>query len=117
MKTSHAPGSFTLCDCPAPDGLGRAISVGAIQKGEEHAREIAIVVPHEDMEANARLFAAAPELLTALIAISTNPCLNLEDRIYDVREREGQGWDGPAVKQWGDACQLVKSAIAKAQKS
>ena len=43
------------------------------------------------------------EYRLCLKALATNPSLNLEDRIYDVRDREGQGWDGPDVKQWGDA--------------
>ncbi len=31
-----------------------------------------------------------------------NEIYDLGDIIYDVREREGQGWDGPRVKTWGD---------------
>ena len=29
------------------------------------------------------------------------------DYIYDVREREGLGWDGPRVKAWGGACETL----------
>lgn len=29
--------------------------------------------------------------------------LDLGDLVYEVREREGRGWDGPAVKAWSDA--------------
>lgn len=41
--------------------------------------------------------------LDILRALMTNPHIALADQIYEVREREGQGWDGPAVKAWGDA--------------
>ena len=29
---------------------------------------------------------------------------DLEDHFYAVREREGQGWEGPRMKRWGQAC-------------
>lgn len=37
---------------------------------------------------------------------------DLEDHYYAIREREGQGWDGPLMLRWGKACadarQLLK---------
>lgn len=41
--------------------------------------------------------------LNILRRLMTNPHLNLGDRVYDVREREGLGWEGPSVKAWSDA--------------
>ena len=38
---------------------------------------------------------------------------DLGDFIYDIREREGKGWDGPKVKVWSDACELVKEVVGK----
>jgi hypothetical protein len=38
----------------------------------------------------------------------------LEDVIYEVREREGQGWNGPLVTAWSDGCTLVREALVKA---
>lgn len=49
------------------------------------------------------------ELRDALRALAANPHLNLGDLVYDVREREGLGWDGPSVKAWSDA-------VARAEK-
>ena len=64
--------------------------------------------------ANARLIAASPELLGALGALLNNPHVDLGDLAYQVREREGEGWDGPAVKAWSEAVSQAKAAIAKA---
>lgn len=52
---------------------------------------------------NATLIAAAPELQEALKGLMENPSIALEDKIYDVRDREGKGWDGPDVIAWGKA--------------
>jgi hypothetical protein len=66
-------------------------------------------------KANARLIAAAPDLLAALEALSSNPHLYLGDLVYAVREKEGEGWDGPAVTAWSEAVMAAKAAIAKAR--
>lgn len=62
-------------------------------------------------EANARLIAAAPELLEALTMLMQEP---LGDFIYDVRDSEMQGWDGPRVANWSKAIMKATAAIAKA---
>ena len=79
------------------------------KRGKGHLAECS------ERDANARLIAAAPDLLAALEALSSNPRLNLGDLIYTVREREGEGWDGPAVTAWNDAVMAAKAAIAKAR--
>ena len=43
---------------------------------------------------------AALEILRKLM---TNPHICLGDMVYLVRDREGKGWDGEAVKSWGEA--------------
>ncbi|MES2352097.1 MAG: hypothetical protein V4641_31405 [Pseudomonadota bacterium] len=68
--------------------------------------------PHA--EEKARLAAAAPELLAALLALTSNPHLHLEDLVYNVRDREGEGWDGPAVKAWSEAVTAARAVISKA---
>lgn len=62
------------------------------------------------MEMNQELF---DEMKAALIAISSNKHLDLGDLIYDVREREGKGWEGKSVKQWSDAVQKVNEVVKK----
>lgn len=37
----------------------------------------------------------------------------LGDLIYDVREREGKGWDGPLVKRWAAAVAEAEALIAE----
>lgn len=66
-------------------------------------------------EPDANLIAAAPELLAALECLFSNPYISLGDLVYHIRERELQGWDGPAVTAWGNAVTAAKAAIAKAK--
>ena len=61
------------------------------------------------------LIAAAPDMLAALEAITSNPHINLGDLVYQVRERECQGWEGDAVRQWSEAVTSVLEAIRKAK--
>ena len=68
-----------------------------------------------NLEANARLISAAPELLEALEALTSNPHVDLGDLVYQVRDREGLGWDGPEVTKWSNAVQQARAAIAKAK--
>jgi hypothetical protein len=37
-----------------------------------------------------------------------NNILDLGDLVYNVREREGLGWEGPQVKAWDAACTRMK---------
>jgi len=60
------------------------------------------------------LLSVNADLLEALQALSSNPHIHLGDLVYYVREREGEGWDGPAVTAWGEAVDKAKAAIKKA---
>jgi hypothetical protein len=53
------------------------------------------------------------ELLQALKDLFSNEHIALEDKIYDVRESEGEGWEGPAVKQWSNAVSKAQELISK----
>jgi hypothetical protein len=37
----------------------------------------------------------------------------LSDYTYDVREREGKGWEGPLVTKWSDACVLAQKLLGE----
>ena len=34
--------------------------------------------------------------------------IHLEDVIYQVRDNEGLGWDGPKVREWAEACKRLR---------
>lgn len=78
--------------------------------GREHHADWCAGLTQPDL----RLIAAAPDLLAALIALTTNPHIDLGDLVYKVRESEGEGWDGPCVHAWSGAIAIAKSAIASA---
>lgn len=54
------------------------------------------------------------DAIAALRALMTNPHLDLGDRVYDVREREGLGWDGPSVVAWSAAVKAAKDVLRRA---
>jgi len=37
---------------------------------------------------------------------------NLVDHHYHIRESEGEGWDGPRITKWGEACAAARKLIA-----
>lgn len=65
---------------------------------EDWEREVA------DRDAAQERFAQLEEAERILLALSSNPHISLVDQVYEVREREGEGWEGPSVKAWGAAC-------------
>lgn len=51
-----------------------------------------------------------------LAAIETlDRILPLGDRVYDVREREGKGWEGPQVMEYSNALEVIQSIIKEAR--
>lgn len=40
-----------------------------------------------------------------------NDVCNLGDLACHVREKEGQGWEGPRVQAWGNACKRAKALL------
>jgi hypothetical protein len=85
----HTAGPWAMSEARALDGEGWAYEIDTPEWSIAH------VFPHDDMEANACLIAAAPELLAALGAILTA--------------------DG--IDYWGEgdtAMQNARAAIAKA---
>src|SRR5262245_57311172 len=55
---------------------------------------------------------AARRMAKALEALQSNPHLHLGDLVYNVRDSEMKGWEGPAVTQWSNAVELAKAALA-----
>jgi hypothetical protein len=51
---------------------------------------------------------AGDEALSILRAIQAHPHIDLDDLVYQVREREGLGWEGPQVKAWSDIVTCIR---------
>lgn len=49
------------------------------------------------------------ELMSCIVVI--NELHNLGDAIYDVREREGEGWEGPKVTAYGNALKKLRELL------
>lgn len=64
--------------------------------------------PENEVE---RLRSRVEELERILKGLTTNPHLDLGDLVYDIREREGEGWDGPAVAMWSNAVMAANVAL------
>jgi len=45
------------------------------------------------------------------VIVVVNELHNLSDAIYDVREREGEGWEGPKVKAYGEAISKLRALL------
>lgn len=39
---------------------------------------------------------------------------SIGDYVYDIRERELKGWDGPRVTAWGEGARLAEEALREA---
>lgn len=57
------------------------------------------------------------DAIAALRALSANPCLNLGDLVYQVRDRELQGWEGPAVIAWSNAVTAANEVLKRAREA
>lgn len=82
------------------------------QEGETHDLKPGVVCVQCWNKATARQPPeprAEPEALQVLRKLFE--VTDLGDYIYDVREREGMGWDGPKVTQWGQAVQAAKNLM------
>jgi hypothetical protein len=56
-----------------------------------------------------RISEQATSVLEALMVI--REIISFEDLVYDVRERELKGWDGPKVVAYSDACMKMNKAM------
>jgi hypothetical protein len=62
LKTKHTPGPWRMVECPEIHDEGNAYEI------EVDGQTIAHIYASEDMDANARLVSAAPDMLEALKA-------------------------------------------------
>lgn len=53
--------------------------------------------------------------MVILKALFSNPHINLGDLTYNVREREGKGWDGPSVVAWSKAVTAAQNLLDEAE--
>lgn len=113
MKTKHTPGPWKATRDPRTE---YNYTIGCKKGILAFTDSAGCSLTPEEIEANARLIAAAPDLLAALQALTGNKHVSLGDLVYTVRENEGKGWDGKWVKAWGNAVKLAATAIAKATK-
>lgn len=54
------------------------------------------------------------DAIAALRALTGNPHLHLGDLVYNVRDRELEGWEGPSVKAWSDAVVAAADVLKRA---
>lgn len=111
-------GLLTVClEFAKADGRGGdTIRLGAVDDAvaeliAERDKLANIVRSHEAQIV--RMAAERAGLIEAAKAIKANPHVDLGDLVYQVREREGEGWDGASVKQWSDAVQAFDAALAR----
>lgn len=51
------------------------------------------------------------DLENVLTRLTTNPHVSLGDLVYTIRDREGEGWDGKYVKEWGESCAKAEDIL------
>lgn len=61
------------------------------------------------------LLAERAELIEVLRGLLWNEHVDLGDLVYQVRDREMLGWDGPSVKAWSDAVAKARAILARAR--
>jgi hypothetical protein len=94
---------------PSDEELDKAMAEAAKKIIKENRRTITLKSSPVSVDIN-------QEMLEALIALTSNPHLDLGDLVYNVRERECEGWEGPSVVAWGQAVAKAKAALSRAQK-
>jgi len=57
------------------------------------------------------------QMWAVLEGLLTNPQIDLGDLVYQVRDREGLGWEGPDVTAWGNAVKAAKEMLAHFRKA
>jgi hypothetical protein len=114
MNTKHTPGKWTLVKNTS---ASHSIPPYIIFE-DTHSKNIATVIPWyadmepEEVEANARLIAAAPELLAALKEIIANP-----RRVYNASVLYEIGLNLPLNNRLAPAADWYKGIISAVEKA
>lgn len=117
--SKHTPGPWVLDTIPTSVGICHRIGPFPPRRPDDvTVRHACLYADYpstsnpadEELEANARLIAAAPELLEACQAFK-----RLYGRLWDVVEPSGSGFLSPeSVKEYDAIHELMTAAIAKA---
>jgi hypothetical protein len=85
----------------------RNAKVDAFVWGCLHAHE----VMEKEIQAKDREIEKLNEIKKIVEYLMNHPHFNFEDQVYSVRDREGEGWDGPHVIGYGSAVAHLKELI------
>ena len=116
MNTKHTPGKWTLVkNTSASHSIPPPYII--VEDTPKNSKNIATIVPYaemdlEEVEANARLIAAAPELLAALKEVIANP-----RRVYNASVLYEIGLNLPLNNRLAPAADWYKGIIAAVEKA
>jgi hypothetical protein len=65
----------------------------------------------KEIQAKDREIEKLNEIKKIVEYLMNHPHFNFEDQVYSVRDREGEGWDGPHVIGYGSAVAHLKELI------
>jgi hypothetical protein len=109
---THSPAPWTAEPTYYTAGTGERTPTGYYVVAADGTPVCSIEGVDDTVEADLSLILAAPRLYGALKALLSSKHVSLGDLVYQVREREGLGWEGPAVKAWSDAVVEAEAALA-----
>lgn len=78
--------------------------------GANSIRLMELCKRYADLQVAAKVWPKTLEDYRSVIdGLKSNPHISLGDLVYQVREREGEGWEGKWVKQWGEVCAKLET--------
>ena len=100
----------------SPGRDGESIITFAIEEPDPIVREYygGLVICERVRRPNVPLLCVAPDVIDAVATL--NGIRHLGDFVYDIRDREGKGWDGEQVQAWGRATSTLDTIVAQLRK-